>query len=78
MFRSKLTKVVALLVVLVMALGSTVHAATPEYIICLQCETPCYVFEFEDGKIKEALCQVCGNDDPEAFVLPEEAEDLES
>ena len=25
--------------------------ASPEYLICLECETPCYVFEWEDGKI---------------------------
>ena len=23
--------------------------SSPEYLICLECETPCYVFEWEDG-----------------------------
>jgi hypothetical protein len=50
--------------------------ASPDYVICLECETPCYVFEWEDGKLTEALCQSCGNDDVEQFALPEELDDL--
>ena len=50
--------------------------ASPDYLICLECETPCYVFEWEDGKITEVLCQTCGNDDPEQFALPEDLEDM--
>lgn len=46
--------------------------ASPEYLICLECEAPCYTFEWEDGKVSEILCQVCGNDDPEQFVQPDE------
>jgi hypothetical protein len=52
--------------------------ASPEYLICLECETPCYVFEWEDGKIGEAFCQSCGNDDPEQFVLPEDIDEMTS
>lgn len=52
--------------------------ASPDYLICLECETPCYVFEWEDGKLTEVLCQSCGNDDPEQFSLPEDIEDLDS
>lgn len=52
--------------------------ASPDYLICLECETPCYVFEWEDGKVTEVLCQACGNDDPEQFSLPEDLEDLDS
>lgn len=49
---------------------------TPDYLLCLECESPCYVFEWRGDKAVEALCQVCGNDDPEQFVTPAEMEDL--
>jgi hypothetical protein len=49
---------------------------SPDYLICLECETPCYVFEWEDEKITEVLCQTCGNDDPEQFSLPEDLEEM--
>jgi hypothetical protein len=52
--------------------------ANPDYVICLDCETPCYVFEWEDGKITEALCAACGNDDIDQFALPEELEEYDS
>ena len=48
--------------------------ASPEYLVCLECETPCYDFEWKDDKIAEVLCQVCGNTDPEQFVTPEDLE----
>jgi hypothetical protein len=50
--------------------------ASPDYVICLECETPCYVFEWEDGKLTEVLCQACANDDPEQFALPDELDDM--
>ncbi|HWM91005.1 MAG TPA: hypothetical protein VN493_09580 [Thermoanaerobaculia bacterium] len=50
--------------------------ASPEYVICLDCETPCYVFEFEDGEITEVMCTTCGNDEPDQFVLPDDFEEL--
>ncbi len=50
--------------------------ASPEYLICLECEAPCYTFEWEDGKITEILCQVCGNEDPEQFAQPEEIDEM--
>lgn len=49
---------------------------TPDFLICLECESPCYIFEWRGDKVLEALCQVCGNDDPELFVTPAEMEDL--
>jgi hypothetical protein len=52
--------------------------AGPEYLICLECETPCYVFEWDDGRITEALCTVCGNDEVEQFMTQEELDDLGS
>ncbi|HVT57572.1 MAG TPA: hypothetical protein VHR45_04155 [Thermoanaerobaculia bacterium] len=48
--------------------------ATPEYLVCLECESPCYVFEWSDGKIGEILCLACGNEDPEQFADPDELE----
>lgn len=50
--------------------------AIPDYVICLNCETPCYVFEWKDGTITEAVCEVCGNDDPSEFLTPSELEEL--
>lgn len=50
--------------------------AAPDYLVCLECESPCYVFEWQGDKVQEALCQVCGNDDPEGFVSPAELEEL--
>jgi translation initiation factor 2 beta subunit (eIF-2beta)/eIF-5 len=50
--------------------------ASPEYVVCLECETPCYVFEWEDGRLSEVLCQACGNDDPDQFALPEDIEEM--
>ena len=50
----------------------------PDYLICLECETPCYVFEWEDEKPIEALCAVCGNDDPSQFATESEFEDMTS
>ncbi|MFP5284253.1 MAG: hypothetical protein ACLGI9_00795 [Thermoanaerobaculia bacterium] len=50
--------------------------SSPEYLICLDCETPCYVFEWEDGELKEALCQACGTDDADQFALPEDYDEM--
>jgi hypothetical protein len=49
--------------------------STPDYLICLDCESPCYVFEWTDGEIKEVICPGCGNQDPEQFALPEELDE---
>lgn len=49
---------------------------TPDYLICLACETPCYVFEWKDGVATEARCDACGNEDPEQFVTPDEFDAL--
>lgn len=46
----------------------------PEYLICINCETPCYTFEWESGRVTEALCQTCGDDEPDEFVTEEEFE----
>lgn len=48
----------------------------PEYLICLNCETPCYVFEWTDGELTEAICGACGNEDVEQFATDEEFDAL--
>jgi hypothetical protein len=50
--------------------------SVPDYLICLECETPCYVFEWRDDKPAEAVCETCGNDDPELFATPDDFDAL--
>jgi hypothetical protein len=50
--------------------------ASPEFLICLECETPCYDFEWHDDKLELILCNVCGNDDPDQFVTEDDFEAL--
>lgn len=53
--------------------------AAPDYVVCLECETPCYVFEWNDaGKLEEALCLVCGNDRTDEFATQEEMDEMDS
>jgi translation initiation factor 2 beta subunit (eIF-2beta)/eIF-5 len=47
----------------------------PEYLICLQCETPTYQFEFHNGRVTTVICQTCGADDPSDFVTESELEE---
>ena len=42
--------------------------SAPEYLICLECETPCYNFEWGGGRLLEILCLACGNDDADQFA----------
>jgi hypothetical protein len=48
----------------------------PDFLICMECESPVYVFEWKEGRLVEALCTVCGNDDIVAFATEEELEAL--
>ena len=48
----------------------------PDYVICLECESPVYVFEWNDGKLTEAMCTACGNEDPSQFVTESEYEEM--
>jgi hypothetical protein len=48
----------------------------PEYLICLNCETPTYDFDFDDSKITAAVCTTCGNDDPSEFMTEAEFEEV--
>lgn len=49
---------------------------TPDYLLCLECESPVYVFEWLEDHVVEAVCTVCGNDDLAAFATESEYEDL--
>lgn len=49
----------------------------PDYVICMECETPVYDFEWSEGRISEALCPACGNDDPAGFATEEDLEDMD-
>jgi rubrerythrin len=42
-----------------------------DYLVCKECNTPCYVFEVEGDAIREAICPICGNDENERFSLGE-------
>ena len=45
----------------------------PEFIICLECNTPCYDFDWDQRreKIAAAQCQACGNDEVDEFEIGE-------
>jgi translation initiation factor 2 beta subunit (eIF-2beta)/eIF-5 len=47
----------------------------PDYVVCLECETPCYLFEWVGNRLTEVLCQSCGNDNPEMFARPDDIEE---
>jgi len=48
----------------------------PEYLICLECETPTYQFEFgPNGKLTSVICNTCGNDNPSEFMTENELEE---
>ena len=49
-------------------------SSSPEYLICLDCEAPCYDFEWEEGKVTIIVCHVCGNDEPDQFITEEDFE----
>ena len=42
-----------------------------EYLVCGECSTPCYDFEMQKGRLIEALCAICGNEDILRFQLAE-------
>ncbi len=49
-------------------------ADTPDFLFCVECECPCYCFEYLGSKLIEVMCETCGNDDLESFATPEEWE----
>ena len=44
----------------------------PDYLICLNCETPCYDFDWKDDLITEIQCPICGNEEIDEFLTPDE------
>jgi hypothetical protein len=44
----------------------------PDFVICNECDSPVYVFDWEDGKLKSAMCTTCGNDKPALFTTEED------
>jgi hypothetical protein len=50
--------------------------AEPEYLVCLDCETPVYVFDWREGRVLEVVCPVCGNEDPSNFATEDEIEEM--
>lgn len=48
--------------------------AIPEYLVCLNCESPVYVFEWDDDamKVTEIICTTCGHDDESEFLTQSE------
>lgn len=46
----------------------------PDFVICLECETPCYEFEWKEGALKEAICACCGNDEVDQFASEDDIE----
>lgn len=47
----------------------------PEFLICLNCETPTYDFDFDNGKVTAAVCAACGNDEISEFMTEAEFEE---
>ena len=47
-----------------------------DFLECKACDSPCYTFQIdqERGSIVQALCAVCGNDDPSEFRVPDDSE----
>ena len=50
----------------------------PDFLVCLNCETPCYSFEWAEGKLSQILCMACGNEEPDEFSTEEDLEALSS
>jgi hypothetical protein len=50
--------------------------SAPEYVICLECDSPCYEFEWKDDKIKEPFCARCGNEDPDLFAVQADLDEM--
>jgi hypothetical protein len=50
--------------------------ALPDYLICLNCETPCYDFEYREDVVTEILCPMCGNEEVDQFITPDEFDSL--
>jgi len=50
--------------------------ARPEYLICLNCEAPSYVFEWENDEVIEAYCELCTSEEVDQFLTQEDFDAL--
>ena len=52
------------------------YSGEVDFIECKECDSPCYNFQIDlrRGVIVQALCAICGNDDPAEFKIPDESE----
>ena len=50
----------------------------PDYLICINCETPCYSFEWRQGALVEIMCLACGSEETDEFTTAEEFEAMAS
>ena len=50
--------------------------SAPDFVVCLECESPIYTFEWDGTRVKEAVCPTCGNDQKALFSTEEEIEEL--
>ena len=48
----------------------------PDFVICLECESPVYTFEWNGARVTEAVCPTCGNEQPTMFATEEEYEEM--
>ena len=51
--------------------------AEPDYLICLECDSPVYGFEWVNGRVIEVTCPVCGNEDLSAFATEDEIDEFD-
>ena len=50
--------------------------ARPDYLICLNCEAACYVFEWENDEVAEAYCELCTSEETDQFLTQEDFDAL--
>ena len=50
--------------------------AEPDYLICLECDSPTYTFEWGEEGATEIVCETCGNDDLDLFLTEEQFDSL--
>ncbi|NHZ73435.1 MAG: hypothetical protein GWP16_03070 [Nitrospirae bacterium] len=50
--------------------------AIPDYLICLNCEAACYVFEWKDDEVTEAYCELCTSEEIDQFLTQEDFDAL--
>ncbi len=46
--------------------------ARPEYLICLNCESPTYIFEWKADEVLEAYCETCTSEEVDQFLTPDD------